>query len=75
LPDSVAIRKRLAKEGKLACPKTLNYRLDSKKHTVSAMAYYQHDNTVKCEGGQKKICAAYKRYGLTDNEAFKKHCK
>jgi hypothetical protein len=68
-------RRKLAQKGQLACPNTLNYPLDTRKHAISAMAYYQHENTVKCKGGQRKICNAYEKFGLTGNEAFKEHCR
>jgi hypothetical protein len=75
LPDSVKIRRELAKKGQLACPKTLNYRLDTKAHTISAMAYYNRANTIKCKGGKERICKAYRRFRLTKNEAYKENCK
>lgn len=71
---SVARRRQLAKRGEMACPRTLDYPLDTKARTKNAMARYRQPQTKKCKGGMKRICKAYRRHKLTHTEAFKKHC-
>lgn len=75
MPVSTERRRELAEEGKMACPKTLNYPLDTEKHVINAMVRYNQEHTVKCKGGMKRICKAYKEHGLTENPAYKEHCK
>lgn len=74
MPDTVAIRKRLARKGLMACPKTLNYMLDSEAHVKAAMSRYSQGQTVKCKGGMKKICSRYRHFKLTDTDAYKRRC-
>lgn len=75
MPLDVEKRRELAAKGQLACPKTLNYALDTPEHTTAAMAYYNRPDTIKCKGGMRRICKAYKKHGLTNNPAFQENCK
>lgn len=51
------------------------YPLKPKKRVLNAMARYGQEQTAKCRQGQKKICKAYKKYGLKHTDAFKQKCR
>jgi hypothetical protein len=74
MPDSVAHRRELAKKGQMGCPGTLNYPLDTKAHVKSAVSYYGHEDTVKCQGFWSRTCRAAKRVGL-DTPKIQEKCK
>jgi hypothetical protein len=74
LPDTVAIREKLAKKSQMGCPKTLNYMLDTKPHVKAAAAYYKREDTIKCQGFWGRWCKAAKRVGL-DTPIVEEKCK
>lgn len=47
----------------------------TKRRVKNAMARYKQPHTVKCRGGMKKICSAYRRERLTHTDAYKEECK
>ena len=51
------------------------YPLRPKKRALNAMARYSQPQTSKCKKGMKKICKAYKKYGLKHTDAFKQKCR
>ena len=51
------------------------YPLRPKKRALNAMARYHQTATATCKGGLKKICKAYKKYGLKHTDAYKQHCR
>lgn len=51
------------------------YPLKPKKRALNAMARYHQTATATCKGGLKKICKAYKRYGLTHTDAYRQKCR
>lgn len=65
-----------------ACPRiredgrvVAHYPVATKKTTKNAMARYRQPQTVKCLGGMRRICRAYREHGLTHTEAYEKRCK
>ncbi len=74
MPDSLAHRRALAEIDQMGCPKTLNYPLDTKEHVQSAISYYGHKDTVKCQGFWTRVCKAAKRVGL-DTPKVQEKCK
>ena len=50
------------------------YPLRPKKRVLNAMARYQQPQTRTCKGGLKKICKAYRKYGLTHTDAYHQKC-
>jgi hypothetical protein len=51
------------------------YPLKPKKRALNAMARYHQTATATCKGGLKKICKAYKKYGLTHTDAYRQKCR
>lgn len=60
-----------------ACPKAdpKRYPLNTVKRVKNAMARYSQKQTLKCKGGRKRICSAYRKHGLSHTDAFQKYCK
>ena len=75
MPDTVAYRKKLAKEGKMGCPRTLNYMLDTKKHVLSAAQRFRQKRTIKCKEFYPNWCRRAKTVGLSHVETYDKKCK
>jgi hypothetical protein len=51
------------------------YPLKPKKRALNAMARYHQTATATCKGGLKKICKAYKKYGLQHMDAYRQKCR
>lgn len=68
-------RERLAEKGQMACPGILAYPLDTKARVKNAMARYAQSQTRKCKGGIGRICKAYRKFGLTDTDAYVRRCR